>query len=176
MVPPGLSKSMQTSSSVATAIANFKPSPREVISGIAPHVFDERQKRRRRSLRRSSRHFKYAERGSPCSSSPLRCSAVIALDNGSMIILGTHCIVLIAVLFSHAVASTGSDLHPNVKEPTLNDNQPAPIVHQSLCELEPKLDTEKSAWRSTLLRCAVIFTSLSLRSAHEREPSSEPSS
>ena len=36
----------------AEAIANFKPTPREVISGIAPHVFDERK--RRRSQRRAS--------------------------------------------------------------------------------------------------------------------------
>ena len=36
----------------AEAIANFKPTHREVISGIAPHVFDER--RRRRSQRRVS--------------------------------------------------------------------------------------------------------------------------
>lgn len=36
----------------AEAIANFKPTPRDVISGIAPHVFDERK--RRRSRRRAS--------------------------------------------------------------------------------------------------------------------------
>ena len=36
----------------AEAIANFKPTHREVISGIAPHVFDERK--RRRSQRRAS--------------------------------------------------------------------------------------------------------------------------
>lgn len=39
---------------LAAAIANFKPTPKEVISGIAPHVFDERKRRRRRSMRRSS--------------------------------------------------------------------------------------------------------------------------
>ena len=36
----------------AEAIANFKPTHRQVISGIAPHVFDERK--RRRSQRRAS--------------------------------------------------------------------------------------------------------------------------
>ena len=36
----------------AEAIANFKPTHREVICGIAPHVFDERK--RRRSQRRVS--------------------------------------------------------------------------------------------------------------------------
>ena len=91
MVPPGLSKSSQASSSIATEIANFKPSPREVISGIAPHVFDERRKKRKKSLR--SRPHKYADKESASSSSPLRCSAVIAWDNGSMIILGARCIV-----------------------------------------------------------------------------------
>ncbi|KAJ3970305.1 hypothetical protein EV361DRAFT_995180 [Lentinula raphanica] len=39
---------------LATAIANFRPTPKEIINGIAPHVFDERRtrSRRRRSLSR----------------------------------------------------------------------------------------------------------------------------
>ncbi|KAK7468272.1 hypothetical protein VKT23_002782 [Stygiomarasmius scandens] len=99
-------------SSVATAVANFRPSPRDVISGIAPHVFDERR-RRRRGSRRSSNSFSRYERDSgsgsrsrsrsrsqrrpslesssrsasvarysvTCESSPLRVSAVIAVDD-----------------------------------------------------------------------------------------------
>ncbi|KAF8893250.1 hypothetical protein CPB85DRAFT_228380 [Mucidula mucida] len=34
---------------LSAAIANFKPTPKEVISGIAPHVFDDRRVRRRRN-------------------------------------------------------------------------------------------------------------------------------
>lgn len=48
--------------------------------------------------------------------------------------------------------------HPNVKESSLNENQHVSGVpiQQSPSELEPQLDTEKSAWRSTLLRTIVI--------------------
>lgn len=95
VLPHGLSTSTQaSSSSLASAIANFKPSSREVISGIAPHVFDERRKRRKKSLRSIRKRYS-ADQGthstSSSSSSPLRCSAVIAWDNGSMILLGTCC-------------------------------------------------------------------------------------
>ena len=52
----GVGSSSQAAAKVyattAEAIANFKPTHREVISGIAPHVFDERK--RRRSQRRAS--------------------------------------------------------------------------------------------------------------------------
>lgn len=42
-------------SSTALAIANFRPTSKEVISGIAPHVFDERRTRSRRSRSRNGR-------------------------------------------------------------------------------------------------------------------------
>ena len=48
----GSSSQPKVYSTTAEAIANFKPTHREVISGIAPHVFDERK--RRRSQRRAS--------------------------------------------------------------------------------------------------------------------------
>jgi hypothetical protein len=57
----------------AEAIANFKPTHREVISGIAPHVFDERK--RRRSQRRGSSSMRAHwcnEAGGEKRSSPLR--------------------------------------------------------------------------------------------------------
>ncbi|KAJ4485256.1 hypothetical protein J3R30DRAFT_1333506 [Lentinula aciculospora] len=46
--------SVPKSIDLATAIANFRPTPKEIINGIAPHVFDERRtrSRRRRSLNR----------------------------------------------------------------------------------------------------------------------------
>ncbi|KAF9466996.1 hypothetical protein BDZ94DRAFT_1305854 [Collybia nuda] len=65
--------------SIAAAIANFKPTPREVISGIAPHVFDERRRRRRRS--RSPRPHPYGLHNDGAKSSPLRVSAVIMWDD-----------------------------------------------------------------------------------------------
>jgi hypothetical protein len=69
----------------AEAIANFKPTPREVISGIAPHVFDERK--RRRSQRRASslsRPYWYNELDSEAVAekrpSPLRETIVCAWE------------------------------------------------------------------------------------------------
>ncbi|KAF8824144.1 hypothetical protein HHX47_DHR9000136 [Lentinula edodes] len=46
--------SVPKTTDLATAIANFRPTPKEIINGIAPHVFDERRtkSRRRRSLNR----------------------------------------------------------------------------------------------------------------------------
>lgn len=68
--------------SLANAIANFRPTSREVISGIAPHVFDERRQRRRRSIRRheSTKTKKVRLARGESQSSPLRVSAVISLD------------------------------------------------------------------------------------------------
>lgn len=68
-------------STTAEAIANFKPTHREVISGIAPHVFDERRKKRSRSQRRASspkRTYRCNEPGGEKRSSPLRGTIVYA--------------------------------------------------------------------------------------------------
>jgi len=68
----------------AEAIANFKPTHREVISGIAPHVFDERK--RRRSQRRaspSSRTY-WCEPGGEKRPSPLRGMTVSPWDEHSI--------------------------------------------------------------------------------------------
>jgi len=68
-------------STTAEAIANFKPTHREVISGIAPHVFDERKKKRSRSQRRPSspkRTYWCNEPGGEKRSSPLRGTSVYA--------------------------------------------------------------------------------------------------
>ncbi|KAF8060795.1 hypothetical protein FPV67DRAFT_1511581 [Lyophyllum atratum] len=82
-------------SAISAAIARFRPTPKEVISGIAPHVFDERRTRRRRSHspRPASYHSQHSGAGAK-SSSPLRFSAVITVDNeGSLIFLDQteHC-------------------------------------------------------------------------------------
>jgi hypothetical protein len=67
----------------AEAIANFKPTHREVISGIAPHVFDER-KRRRSQRRASSLSRPYScnecEQGAEKRPSPLRETSVTAWE------------------------------------------------------------------------------------------------
>lgn len=60
-------------SSTAEAIANFRPTPRQVISGIAPHVFDERKRRRSTSQHRSRSPKPYWHpRSAEKKSSPLR--------------------------------------------------------------------------------------------------------
>lgn len=76
------------------AVARFKPSPRDVISGIAPHVFDERRRRRssyvslgrQGSGRRSSSPRWYGYRQGRPRASPLRMSVVISLDDRSIYI------------------------------------------------------------------------------------------
>ncbi|KAF8168508.1 hypothetical protein B0H34DRAFT_62317 [Crassisporium funariophilum] len=68
-------------STTAEAIANFKPTSREVISGIAPHVFDERK--RRKSQRRASGSYWYGPNGEK-RSSPLRGATVLSWDEHSI--------------------------------------------------------------------------------------------
>lgn len=55
---------------IAAAIANFRPTPKQVINGIAPHVFDERKRRPRRTS------FVYAPRALG-ESSPLRMTTCV---------------------------------------------------------------------------------------------------
>ncbi|KAJ7159604.1 hypothetical protein C8R46DRAFT_1194895 [Mycena filopes] len=71
------------------ALLRFKPSPRDVISGIAPHVFEDqrsgsyyyRQQQHRRRRRRSSPEFIRRRSVSPSPRhSPLRVSAVVDHD------------------------------------------------------------------------------------------------
>lgn len=69
-------------STTAEAIANFKPSPRDVISGIAPHVFDERR-RRRFQKKRATKPYWYEPNGEK-RSSPLRGATVISWDETSI--------------------------------------------------------------------------------------------
>jgi hypothetical protein len=74
---------------IAEAIANFKPTHREVISGIAPHVFDERMKRQRQ--RRASlptRTYWCNEPGGEKRPSPLRGTIVDACEVEHSIYLG----------------------------------------------------------------------------------------
>ena len=59
---PSLQRVAKVYASTAEAIAHFKPTPREVISGIAPHVFDER-KRRRGQHRVAAKPYWYAPGG-----------------------------------------------------------------------------------------------------------------
>lgn len=84
-----LSRPTPPVSSIAAAIANFKPTPREVISGIAPHVFDERRRRRTRRRSHSPRPYHYGSHKDGAKSSPLRVSAVLVWDEEeSLIYLG----------------------------------------------------------------------------------------
>lgn len=85
---PSLQRVAKVYASTAEAIAHFKPTPREVISGIAPHVFDER-KRRRGQHRVAAKPYWYAPGGQK-RSSPLRGATLISWDEHS-IYLGTPC-------------------------------------------------------------------------------------
>lgn len=82
----------------AEAIANFRPSSREVVEGIAPHVFDERKRRRShpRSRSRSPKPYWYAAASGEKRSSPLRGATVISWDEHS-IYLGESFQFLVAI-------------------------------------------------------------------------------
>ena len=72
----------------AEAIANFKPTHREVISGIAPHVFDERKKRRsQRRASSPSRPYRCNEPVAEKRPSPLRGASVCAWEVEHLIYL-----------------------------------------------------------------------------------------
>ncbi|KAG5644122.1 hypothetical protein DXG03_009068 [Asterophora parasitica] len=77
---------------ISAAIANFRPTPKEVIKGLAPHVFDERRNRDRRRRSRSPRPLSFYQRKAAdkaAGASPLRFSAVITVDSdGSFVLLG----------------------------------------------------------------------------------------
>lgn len=84
------SQSCQRQISSAEAIARFRPSPKEIIRGIAPHVLEEHGMRRRRS-RSQPRYSQVQIGGNRCSArrvngtitreSPLRFSAIISWDS-----------------------------------------------------------------------------------------------
>lgn len=79
---PSSQRLVNSYATTAEAIANFKPSSRDVISGIAPHVFDER-KRRRFQKKRSNKPYWYGPIGEK-RSSPLRGATVISWDETSI--------------------------------------------------------------------------------------------
>ncbi|KAF7367713.1 hypothetical protein MSAN_00835100 [Mycena sanguinolenta] len=73
-----------------TALLNFRPSSRDVISGIAPHVFDDQRsswRARSRRRRRTSSQERRRRSASPAPHrSPLRLSAVISVDEHGAIV------------------------------------------------------------------------------------------
>ncbi|KAF9555840.1 hypothetical protein CPC08DRAFT_117720 [Agrocybe pediades] len=79
---PSVQRVTRVYSSTAEAIANFKPTPRQVISGIAPHVFDERKRRRSQTFRRAPKPYWYSN--GEKRSSPLRGATVISWDEHSI--------------------------------------------------------------------------------------------
>ncbi|KAF8972443.1 hypothetical protein BDZ97DRAFT_1781021 [Flammula alnicola] len=78
---PSSQRVVKVYATTADAIANFKPTPREVISGIAPHVFDERK--RRRNQQRAPKPYWYSPSGEK-RSSPLRGATIISWDEHSI--------------------------------------------------------------------------------------------
>lgn len=78
------SRPLKIYSSTAAAIANFKPTPREIICGIAPHVFDEYKRRHGKPSRSHSKRRRSAEPRTGGKPSPLRGSAVISWDECSI--------------------------------------------------------------------------------------------
>jgi hypothetical protein len=78
------SRPLKIYSSTAAAIANFKPTPREIINGIAPHVFDDYKRRHGKPSRSHSKRRPPAEPRMGGKPSPLRGSAVISCDECSI--------------------------------------------------------------------------------------------
>lgn len=81
------------SQSTPSYLASFRPTPHQIISCIAPHVFDERNKRRHAKQRRSAGESKGKRGcgGAVNRSSPLRGAVIIAWDEHS-IYLGLFCL------------------------------------------------------------------------------------
>jgi len=69
---------VKVSATTAEAIANFKPTHRQVISGIAPHVFDERKRRRSQRRTSSSSRTYWCGPSGEKRPSPLRWTTVCA--------------------------------------------------------------------------------------------------
>ncbi|KAJ6602327.1 hypothetical protein B0H10DRAFT_660808 [Mycena sp. CBHHK59/15] len=96
----GMPLTLQQQQQLASLL-NFKPSSRDVISGIAPHVFDDRRPRHRRrstspDVRRRSAspdvgrperpHARQASKSCAVIGSPLRVAAVISIDEDGVVV------------------------------------------------------------------------------------------
>jgi hypothetical protein len=74
-------------SNISLHLASFRPTPHQIINCIAPHVFDERNRRRRYAKQKHSADDLKGQRG--CGrglnrSSPLRGAVIIAWDEHSI--------------------------------------------------------------------------------------------
>ena len=110
-----LSRPLKIYSSTAAAIANFKPTPREIISGIAPHVFDEHKRRHGKPARSHSKRRRLAEPRTGGKPSPLRGSAVISWDECS-IYVGTRLIFPLFVAAAECSRSSLTESEQRVQE------------------------------------------------------------
>ncbi|KAF9481224.1 hypothetical protein BDN70DRAFT_876539 [Pholiota conissans] len=113
---PPVERVSKVYATTAEAIAHFKPTPREVISGIAPHVFDERKRRRSSSRDRSKPkpycQWPYGQKRS----SPLRGAMIISWDEHS-------------IYLEQPTGNVKDDAEPNAgdaKATTEGNVQPAP--------------------------------------------------
>lgn len=146
-------------SAISAAIAKFRPTPKEVISGIAPHVFDERRRRRKRSHspRPASHYTQHHSAGAKSSSSPLRFSAVITVDSeGSLIFLEQT---------EHRHHHHHHHHHAEVKATkdsrSSQDCAPAQENPQPVIEISGKMDkTRRSGFRIDSIR---MFKSLAVK-------------
>ena len=140
-------KSPSVTSTTAQAIANFKPSPRDVISGIAPHVFDERR-RRRFQKKRATKPYWYGPIGEK-RSSPLRGATVISWDETS-IYLGAR---LRSPCRSKLMQSSSLAEQPDTQRTTTVENHETrnPNSTRELEKTDQRLtrrvNSDKSSWK-----------------------------
>ncbi|ESK86476.1 hypothetical protein Moror_9881 [Moniliophthora roreri MCA 2997] len=148
--------------SIEVAAANFRPSPKDVISGIAPHVFDERRRRRRRSssspqrrvsrppLTRSPSQRSFHAIPS-CESSPLRLSVAIATVDGLEIILNSTELDPRKGSTSTLPTDIRRTRSPPPPKPVFSDTQPK-AKPEAVVTTTPKLASEQShfsrRWKS----------------------------
>lgn len=142
------------------AVARFKPSSRDVISGIAPHVFDERRRRRssyaslgrQGSGRRSSSPRWYGYRQGRPRASPLRMSVVISLDDRSIYIEDA----------SSVAARLSVDVGSGKKQQSRSDSKSASSPSSSSPSTSPISPGKKiAAWTKFKLDGALFKTLVS---------------
>ncbi|KAF9527140.1 hypothetical protein CPB83DRAFT_856813 [Crepidotus variabilis] len=132
----GHSRGIYPMSADMIQIANFRPTPRQVINGIAPHVFDER--RRRRSQKRVPRPaYWYGQHGEK-RSSPLRGATAISWEEHAIYLEQTDTRGTLVDSDSEKVVTSVVSLTPNTGVEDQKSISQSPT---------PNLVT-KSRWRS----------------------------
>ncbi|KAJ7461359.1 hypothetical protein B0H11DRAFT_2241791 [Mycena galericulata] len=138
-VPPAVLSAQQAQ---LAALLSFKPSSRDVISGIAPHVFDDqrspyRPRHRRRSTSPDLRPRRSSSPNLGPRRSPLRLSAVIVDENGAIVQPKFEESIVLELCTPHTSTvslgpvSPASHPSPSVAPPMPSSLQPANEIKDS---------------------------------------------